>query len=171
MKIRTTIALIAFAFIVSAAAPLRGSGTKAEEMINHAYSVFMTPDPSGDAILKALTEILDASLLILPETDYSEEFKSRIEVAKKMFAERSLFNDKSHQYLGLAYRMVSGGKIWQVPEELTSVYREKDIREQANKLCQHLIDSALAERKAGRDERSVRYLLEFVLLIITPIQA
>src|SRR4030042_7173349 len=96
---------------------------------------------------------------------------SRIEVPKKMFEERSPFNNKSRQYLGLAYRLVTGGKVWQVPEELTSVYREKDIMAQAKKLCQKLIDSALAERKAGRNEQSVRYLLEFVLMVITPVQA
>jgi hypothetical protein len=88
-----------------------------------------------------------------------------------MFSERSLFNDKSRQYLGLAYRLVTGGKIWQIPEELTSAYREKDIMEQAKKICQKLIESALAERKAGHDELAVRYLLEFVLMVITPVQA
>jgi len=140
-------------------------------MVNRAFSVIMTPTSSSDAIMKALTEILDASLLILPKTDYSEEYKSRIEVAKKTFEERSMLNDKSHQYLGLAYRLVTGGKVWQMPEELTSAYREKDIMAQAKKVCQKLIDSALAERKAGRNEQAVRYLLEFVLLVITPIQA
>jgi len=43
--------------------------------------------------------------------------------------------------------------------------------EQAKKVAQRLIDSAPAERKAGRNEQSVRYLLEFVLMIITPVQA
>jgi hypothetical protein len=171
MKLRTTITLIALGFLVFGAPALRCSETKAEEMINRAYSVFMTPEASTETIMKALTEILDAAFLILPKTDYTEEYKSRIEVAKKMFAERSLFNEKSHQYLGLAYRLVSGGKVWQVPEELTSVYHEKDIMAQAKKICQKLIDSALAELKAGRNERSVRYLLEFVLMVITPIQA
>lgn len=171
MKIRTTITLIALALLVSVAPVLRCSETKAEEMVNRAYAVFMTPEASAETIMKALSEILDASLLILPKTDYAEEYKSRIEVAKKMFADRSLFNDKSHQYLGLAYRLVSGGKVWQVPEELTSVYRDKDIMAQARKICQKLIDSALAELKAGRDEQAVRYLLEFVLMVITPIEA
>lgn len=171
MKIRTTFVLILLGLLVSAAPCLPAEGTQAEEMVNRAYAVFKVLDPSSDDILKALTEILDASVLILPKTDYSEEYKSRIEVAKKMLGERSLFNDKSRQYLGLAYRLVTGGTIWQVPEELTSVYREKDIMEQTKKICQKLIDSALAERKAGRNEQSVRYLLEFVLMVITPIEA
>jgi hypothetical protein len=86
-------------------------------------------------------------------------------------AERSPFSDKVHQYIGLSYKMVTGGKQWQVPEELSSAYREKEIIEQSKKICQKLIDSALAERKAGRNEQSVRDLLAFVLLVITPIQA
>jgi len=169
MKNRSMIAIIAVALL--AAPYLVSSDEKPEDMINHAYAVIMTPSSPTDAIMLALNEILDASLLILPQTDYAEEYRSRIEGAKKMFTERSLFNDKSHQYLGLAYRLVTGGKVWQVPEELTSVYREKDIMALAKKACQKLIDSARAELKAGRDEQAVRYLLEFVLMVITPIEA
>lgn len=169
MKNRTMIAIIAAALL--AAPYLESWDEKPEDMINRAYSVLMTPAASSETIMKALMEILDASVLILPKTDYSDEYKSRIEVAKKMFTERSMFNDKSRQYLGLAYRLVTGGKIWQIPEELTSAYREKDIMAQAKKVCQKLIDSALAERKAGRDEQAVRCLLEFVLMVITPIEA
>jgi hypothetical protein len=82
-----------------------------------------------------------------------------------------LFSDKAKQYLELAYNLLTGGKSWQIPEELASPYLGKDSLEQAKKVCQKLIDSAIAERQAGRDESSVRYLLEFVLLVITPIQA
>lgn len=171
MKNRITIVLIAIALLVAAAPHLRATDEKPEDMINRAYSVIMTPTASSETIMKALMEILDASVLILPKTDYAEECKSRIEVAKKMFTERSMFNDKSRQYLGLAYRLVTGGKIWQIPEELTSAYREKDIMAQAKKVCQKLIDSAQAELKAGRNEHAVRCLLEFVLMVITPIQA
>ena len=171
MKTHTTIALIALGLLGSSAPFLPGFPNDAESMVSRACSVIMTPNTSTEAIVKALMEILDASLLILPKTDYSEEYKSRIEVAKKMCEERSMFSDKAHQYLGLAYKLVTGGKAWQMPEELTSAYREKDIMAQAKKVCQKLIDSALAERRAGHDEQAVRYLLEFVLMVITPIQA
>lgn len=171
MKTRTAIALVTLALLVSAPRALRSSETRADSMIGHARSVIMAPDSSRDAIVGALIEVLDASLLILPKTDYADEFRSRIEVAKKIFEEKDLFSDKAHQYLGLAYKLVTGGKAWQLPEELTKAYREKDIMEQAKKICQKLVDSALAERKAGRNEQSVRYVLEFVLLVITPVEA
>lgn len=171
MKIRTTIALIAIGLVLSLPQVLRSSETKADSTISYARSVIMTPDFSRDAIVGALIEVLEASLLIMPKTDYAEEFKSRVEVAKKIFEEKNLFSDKTRQYLGLAYKLVTGGKGWQLPEELTSAYREKDIMEQAKKICQKLLDSAQAELKAGRDGEAVRYLLEFVLMVITPVEA
>jgi hypothetical protein len=70
MKNRTTIALIALGLLVSAVPALHGSEKDAVGMIRHAASVLMAPDPSRDAILDGLVEILDASLLILPQTEY-----------------------------------------------------------------------------------------------------
>jgi hypothetical protein len=170
MKTRTTIALIAIALL--AAPYLESSDEKPEDMINRARAIIMTPPmPSTEVVAKSLVEILDASVLILPKTDYAIEYGSRIEGAKKMIVETTLFSDKAHQYLGLAYKLVTGGKAWKIPDELTSAYREADIMALAKKVCQKLIDSALAERKAGRDEQAVRYLLEFVLMVITPIEA
>lgn len=171
MKKQLTIALIVLGLLVSTAPVLPGSEKDAASMVSHAFSVIMDPSASRGIIKTALVEILDASLLILPKTDYSEEYRFRIEVAKKQFYEKSIFNDKGHQYLSFAYRLVTGGKKWQFPEELAAPYREKDIMEQAKKVAQRLIDSALAERKAGRNEQSVRYLLEFVLMVIMPVQA
>jgi hypothetical protein len=171
MKNRTTVALIAMGLFFSAALFLPSTESGPEAMISHARTVILTPDASRDAIIKALVEVLDASLLILPKTEYAEEYKSRIESVKRIYGESQLFSDKAHQYLGLAYKLVTGGKAWQVPDELKAPYREKDIMEQAKKVCLRLIDSALAARRAGRDEQSVRYLLEFVLMVITPIEA
>jgi hypothetical protein len=171
MKTHKTIFLAALALLISTAC-LRGAEEKPEVMINRAVTVIMTPStPSTEVVAKALVEILNASLLILPKTDYAEEYKSRIESVKKLLVEGSIFSDKVHQYLGLAHKLVTGGIAWKVPEELTSAYREKDIMAQAKKICQRSIDSALAELEAGRSEQSVRYLLEFVLTIITPIEA
>jgi hypothetical protein len=170
MKNRSILTFVVLGLLISVPPVLWCSETEAASMITHASSVIMAPSPSHDAIKAALLEILDASLLILPKTDYSDEYRSRIEVAKTQFSEQSLFSDKGHQYLSLAYRLVTAGKRWQFPEELTVPYRERDIMEQAKKLAQKLIDSALSELKAGRNEQSVRYLLELVLMVVTPIQ-
>ena len=170
MKIRTTVALIALALSASAVTLLRASDTKAEEMINRAYSVFNTPDPSSEAIMKALAEILDASLLILPKTDYAGEFRSRIESAKKESRETSLFSDKAYKDLALAYRLVAAGEEWKFPEVVLKSAGEKAGIERAVVYCQASIDSALSELRSGRRECAARHLVEFVLTVITPIQ-
>ena len=54
-------------------------------MIARARAAVLNPDPARDAITKSLAEVLEASLLILPKTDYAEEFKARVETVRKMF--------------------------------------------------------------------------------------
>ncbi len=171
MKNRIGIALFILGLLVSAAPTVQGSEKDAESMISHAASVLLAQDRSRDAILDSLAEVLDAALLILPEADYEAEFRSRVEFAKTTFEDRILFSDKARQYLGLSYMLVTGGTSWKVPEELSPGKREKDFMAQAKRICQRLIDSALVELKAGRNEQSVRRLLEFVLMVITPVQA
>lgn len=171
MKNRMMLALLALGFLASSVPALRSAEKDAESMISHAESVLMAQDRSRDAILDALAEVLDATLLILRKTEYEAEFRSRVEFAKKTFEDRILFSAKARQYLGLAYMLVTGGKSWQVPDELSPEHREKDFMAQAKRVCQSLIDSAQAELKAGRNESAVRFLLEFVLMVITPVQA
>jgi len=171
MKSRTTIALIALGLLLAAPQVLRSTETKADALINHARSVILTPGFSRDASTGARAEGLEASRLIMPKTNYSYECKSRVGVAKKMFEEKDLLSDKLRQYLGLAYKLVTGGKAWQLPEELSPAGQVRPDIAQATKICQKLLDSALAERKAGRDEEAVRCLLEFVILVITPVEA
>jgi hypothetical protein len=170
MKTRFFIAAGLLGILVCAAPPLRGSGIDAGSMIVHANSVIMDPSSPKTAVEEALIEILDASLLILPKNDSTAECRSRIEGAKKEFDQNTLFSDKAHQSLSLAYRLLMEGKKWRFPEEVSAAYREKAIREQAMKTGQKLIDSALGEMKAGRSGESVRYLLEYALMIITPVE-
>ena len=139
-------------------------------MIAHANSVILDRSSSSSATKSALIEILDATLLILPKTESTAECRSRIEGARREFDEKSLFTDKGHQYLSLAYRLVTNGKQWQIPEELSGAYRAKDIMAQAQAVGKKLIDSALGELKAGHSQESVRYLLEYVLMVITPVE-
>lgn len=171
MKTCQTPVLVALMCLVLAPPLLRGSSAAPETLINHARSVILGREASRDAMLNALVDILDATLLVLPETNYAGEFRSRIDTVKKLLKDGALFSDKVHQYLGLAYRLVTGGKTWRLPQELKGPYREADMMEQARKVGGTLIDSALAERRAGRNEQCVRYLLEVVLMVITPVEA
>jgi hypothetical protein len=170
MKRYLTIALIACVAVMGAAPALRGSQDKPEAMIEHARQALGTPQPATEAITRALVDALSASLLILPKTDYAEEFKSKIEGVRQMVKEGAMLSPKAYEDLGTAYRLVSGGKAWEIPAELKAPGSQKKGIEKATEICGQLLDAAMAERKAGRNEEAVRDLLSFVILVVTPIE-
>jgi len=171
MNIRLAVTLVGLGLFLAAIPVLAVPEDAAEAKIGRAREVVLNPEVSRESVTSMLAEVLDASLLILPKTDYAEEFRSRVETVKKMFDDGALFEDKARQYIGLAYKLVSGGKSWQIPEELKAADGVKKGIEKATEICAKLLDSALAERKAGRNEEACRLLLEFVILVITPIEA
>lgn len=167
----TALALIGTAALLAAVPAPLTAGDDFETTVGRVRSVFFKPHFSREEVTQALGEALDASLMILPASDNAAEVRSRIETVRKMFTDGALFEDKIRQYLGLAYKMVAGGKAWEIPAELQSAYRETDIMAQAKKICGALLDSSLAEHKSGRDEAAVRDLLSFVIYVVTPVQA
>lgn len=171
MKKVPAIILVGFAFLLAAVPALRADRTGPEALIDRARAVTLSPHFSRDEITKALIDVLDASLLMLPEMTYASEFKSRIDAVRKMFAEGAIFEGKARQYLGLAYKLVSNGQAWAIPEELKSAYREIEIMERAKKICVALLDTSLTEYRAGRPEPAVRDLISFVIFVITPVEA
>ena len=171
MKNRPTFVLACFALLLAIGPALRGAQAGPEALIARARAVLETPEPPREAITKALVDALDAALLIVPKTDYAEEFKSRLTAVRKMFETGALFEDKARQYRGLAYKRVAAGKTWEIPAELKAADSAKKGVEKAVELCAKLLDSALAERKAGRNDAACRDLVSFVILIITPIEA
>ena len=171
MKQHLMIALIGIALLLAAVPALRGEEAGPEALIARARAVVLSPHFSREAINGALLDVLDASLLILPRTDRTKECRSRIEEAKKPIVQGELFSEKAYGDLGLAYKSVSGGTAWKIPEELTAAGAGSKGIEQATKICAKLLDSALAAHKAGRSEESVRDLLGMVILVVTPIEA
>lgn len=173
MRLRSTtaLALAGIALVLAAAPALRAADDEFETTVGRVRSVFWKPHYSREEVTQALGEALDASLLVLPASDHAAEVRSRVETVRKMFADGALLEDKIRQYLGLAYKMAAGGKAWEIPEGLKSAYREADIMAQAKKICGALLDSSLAEHRAGRDEAAVRDLLSFVIYVVTPVQA
>ena len=170
MKNRLMITLLGVVFLSAAVPAFGGTEEDPEVLIGRVRAVLGNPHPQHEDFTKALVAALDAALLILPEADYGEEFRARIGTVRKMFEEQHLFSDKIRQYLGFAYRMVSGGKPWQVPEVLKTLEPKKGI-EKSLEICTGLIDEALAEWKAGRNEQAVARLISFVILVVTPIEA
>ncbi|MGB7294587.1 MAG: hypothetical protein WBC70_03285 [Candidatus Aminicenantales bacterium] len=170
MKNHLAMTLLGLGLLMAVVPNLGRAEGGAETLIDRARVILQDAHLPRETITEALVAALDASLLILPEADHSEEFRTRIGTVRKMFDEQVLFSDKGRQYLGLAYRMVNGGKRWEIPEELKAVYENKGI-EKAREICSKLLDSALAEWKAGRNERAVSLLIDFVILVVTPIEA
>ena len=165
------LALVGIAALLAAVPAPLAAGDDFETTVGRVRSVFFKPHFSREEVTQSLGEALDAALLVLPASSDAAEVRSRIETVRKMFADGVLLEDKIRQYLGLAYKTVSGGKAWEITEEFKSAYREADIMAQAKKICGALLDSSMAEHKAGRDEAAVRDLLSFVIYVITPVQA
>jgi len=173
MNHRKLIPLIALGvFFLSALPFLRASETKPEATIAKIRANILDPNFTPDGIDKVLIEALDASLAILPDKDFATEYKTKIGWVKSKFADKFMFSEKIRQYLGLAYKLVANGTAWQLPEELKSPYTgEKGSLEMAKKICGRLLDSALAEMKAGNNEKAIGYILGFVIIVVTPIEA
>lgn len=167
----TALALIGTAALLAAAPAPLAAGDDFETTVGRVRSVFFKPHFSREEVTQSLAEALDAALLVLPASDHAAEVRSRIETVRKMLADGALFEDKIRQDLGLAYRMVAGGKAWEIPAELQSAYRETDITARAKRIRGAPLDSSLAEHKSGRDEAAVRDLLSFVIFVVTPVQA
>ena len=171
MRNHLAITLAGLALILAAAPFIGAQENGPEALIGRARAVVTAADFSRDENTKALVDVLDASLLILPKSDKNAETRSRIEGVKKVMAQGEIFSDKAYQDLGLAYKSVSGGNAWAVPAELSGSGEAKKGIELATKLCAKLLDTALAAAKNGRNEEAVRDLLGMVLLVVTPMPA
>jgi hypothetical protein len=170
VKDRRIVALVGLAFLIALVPALRGAETDPEAVIKHAREVVLGPNPPEHGLKQVLADVLGASLTILPKTAYAGEFKERVEGVRKIFASGAIFSDEAYRNLDLAYKLVSGGKAWQVPEELKAAGQGEGGIKLATKICADLLGLALAEYKAGRNEAAARDLLGFVLLVVTPIE-
>jgi hypothetical protein len=171
MKIRVAVALVLLTALASSAPLPPPAQASVESAVRNARAVITAAHFSTDDIAKILAEVLDACLAIVPEGESAAEFRSRIGTARTMLLEKELFSDKVRQYIGLSYKLISGGPSWEIPKEITDAAQPKDGIKLATKICLELVDSALVEWKAGRNAAAVIRLLSFVLLVITPIQA
>ena len=171
MKKPSAALFIGLASLLALAPALKAEETSPEILISRARAVTLSPHFSREEIAQALIDTLDAALMILPQADYAAEFRSRIGTVRDMLTKGALLEDKIRQYLGLSYKLVSGGQAWAVPEELRSKYRDTEIMDQAKKICVALLDESLAELKAGRREAAVSDLVSFVLFVVTPVEA
>lgn len=171
MKIRIAVMAVLLAALAFSAPLAPAAKADVETAVRNARAVLTADHFSKEEITKVLAEALEACLAIVPAGEDAAEFKSRIGTARTMIGNQELFSDKVRQYIGLSYKLMSGGPSWEIPKEITAAAKPKDGIKLASKICLELVDSALAEWKAGRNQKAIVRLLSFVLLVITPIQA
>ncbi len=171
MKRRLVPVLTIIGIAVLSFPSVRASTADPKSMIVHADSVILNPASPRDALKGALQEMLDAALLVLPRTESDAECRSRIETAKAEMDIKDMFSDKVRQYLGFAHRLLANGERWEIPAEMRSPYRNDDIMAAAKQVGRKLVDSALAAVEGGRGEEAARCLVDYVLMVITPVEA
>jgi len=139
--------------------------------ILEACEVLFNPDASQtkDKILDSLFQLLDIAASITTASEYKDEIKYRIDVAKELLKEDSLFNEKARQYLSFAYRMMTNGQKYQMPEELDVFVTPAEAQEKAMKYAKKLVEKALSELEDGNPGETAKILLELVLMTVTPI--
>ncbi len=115
-----------------------------------------------------MVELLDAAVSLTRESQYGQEIKYHIDVAKELFLKTSLFNEKARQYLSFAHRMMTGGKKYEKPEGLDEFVTPEELQEKSRKYCATLVNGALAALERGHEVEAATLLLELVLAIVTP---
>jgi len=138
--------------------------------INVACDVFFNPSasPTQENIVSSLSQLLDIAASITT-SQYKDDIKYRNDVAKELFKEKSLFNEKARQYLSFAYRMMTNGQKFQQPEELDEFVTPDEAQEKAMKYIRNLMDKALTELDAGNPDETAKFLVEMVLMVVTPV--
>lgn len=157
-----------FTFLTEAQTAIKDTKTR---IIEATQTFFGPPNPgiTQEKIVSSLHELLDIAASINPDFEYKDEIKYRINVAKKLLKDDSIFNAKARQYLSFAYRMMTDGKKYERPEELDEFVTPAEAQEKAQKYARKLVDEALSHLEEGNKGETARLLLEMVLMIVTPI--
>ena len=121
-----------------------------------------------ETIVDSLLELMDLSAAITPDNQYKEEIVSRIGVAKDLIKDGSIFDDKARQYLSFAYRMMTDGRKYQMPQELDEFVTAAELQEKTLRYVERLVTQSLQSLEDGERQNTARLLLEIVLLTITP---
>jgi hypothetical protein len=175
MKRRKTLkkrSLLQILFTAAIYALISGSLTGAEDIesrITNASDKVFGPTTSKEQMVDSLIEFLDITLSLTASSKYKDEIKHHINVAKNLFKNSSIFNDKARQYVALAYRMVTKGVKYQKPPELDEFVTPTEAQEKAIKYAIKLVEDARINVKQGDEGNAAKLILELVLLIVTPI--
>jgi len=163
-----TLPVITALLIASLSGALSGLKDIKAKIIDASNPLF-DASTTKDEIVNSLIQLLDVAASITSTSEYKDDIRYRIDVAKDLFKKDSLFNDKARQYLSFAYRMMTNGRKYQKPEELDEFVSPAEAQEKAQKYARKLVEKALASLEDGKKEETAKLLLELVLMIVTPI--
>jgi hypothetical protein len=164
--------LFVYIFTAISITSLLGVFIRAEDIesrITKASDKLFGPATSKEQMVDSLVEYLDITLSLTASSKYRDEIKHHIDVAKDLFKNSSIFNDKARQYVSLSYRMVTEGVKYQKPDELDEFITPAEAQEKAMKYAKKLIKDALISVKQGNVGKAARLILELVLLVVTPL--
>ena len=131
-------------------------------------AIFGVP-ATKETLIDSLIQLLDVVVTLTSTSKYKDEITRHVEVAKDLFTNQSLFNDKARQYLALAYRMITNGQKYQKPKELDEFITPSEAQDKAMKYAKDLISRSLSELESGHKEKAAKFLLELVLMVVTPV--
>jgi hypothetical protein len=163
------VSVVSFAFL--SAGPSAPEGVKGR-ILAATNSLAGPPDPAfnQEKLLTSLFELMDIAAALSVDTPREKDIRFRIDVAKDLIKRDSLFNEKARQYLRLAYRMMTNGKKFESPKHLDEFVTAAEAREKVVVYFKGLVEEAVKSLDAGDKGRSAAFLLEMVLLTITPVQ-
>ncbi len=106
--------------------------------------------------------IMESVKALLPQTDYSTECKEKFTAAHKVLKLKGIFSQQGMKLLRESYRLLNWGKAFEMPE-ISSISEAKKIGKKKMFL-------AAENLKQEKDDKTVKLLLEILLMTMTPIK-
>lgn len=117
---------------------------------------------------RALRDLMDLAAAITPENQYKAEIQSRLAIARDRVRDYDLFDAKARQYVSFAHRMMTNGRRYEIPVELSQFVTPAELQEKTLRHADSLVTQSLRALDAGNRQDAARILLELVLLTMTP---
>lgn len=169
-----TIAVSVVAVVMTSAAAVFGAQAPQQATQERLRQVtqLLTGPPEGVTTQKlagAIVELLDLASVLTPDGEYKKDILYRIDVAKELITNTSLFNDKARQYVSFAYREMTNGVKFEPPKDLQEFVTPAELQAKSMKYIQSLVDRAQASLAGRKAAETARTLLEIALMIMTPV--
>ena len=155
--------------VVMSAMASRQQDTRAR--VKAASSVLLAPAGpvmTQATIVKALSDLLEAVVDLSARLPHGPEIEQRVDVARNLLEETSLFNEKARQYLSFAHRLLTNGQKYEKPKDLDQFVTMEEAQAKSRAYCSTLATNALAAIDHGRTSEAATLLLQLVLAVITP---